>query len=100
MGQAKIDHLIINSPYEEPKYHWYYEREKRTFEKRQGRRPSGYITATPDLKSFDDPGIFGEMCSMVMTFYSSLFFSPANIKSRPFWARSIVSVSASSVFSV
>jgi len=58
MSQAKIDHLIINSPYEEPKYHWYYEREKRTFDKRAGRRPAGYITATPDSKSFDDPGIF------------------------------------------
>ena len=54
MGQAKIDHLIINSPYEEPKYHWYYEREKRTFDKRQGRRPAGYVIATPDSKSFDD----------------------------------------------
>ncbi|MBW8041790.1 MAG: type III restriction endonuclease subunit R [Planctomycetes bacterium] len=58
MGQAKIDHLIINSPYEEPKYHWFYEREKRTFDKREGRRPAGYVVATPDSKSFDDPGIF------------------------------------------
>jgi type III restriction enzyme len=58
MSQSKIDHLIINSPFEEPKYHWHYEREKRTFEKRQGRRPAGYIIATPDSKSFDDPGIF------------------------------------------
>ncbi len=58
MGQAKIDHLIINSPYEEPKHHWFYEREKRTFDKRDGRRPAGYIIATPDSKSFDDPGIF------------------------------------------
>jgi len=58
MGQAKIDHLIINSPFEEPKYHWFYEREKRTFDKREGRRPAGYMIATPDSKSFDDPGIF------------------------------------------
>jgi len=58
MGQEKIDHLIINSPYTEPKLHWYYEREKRTFDKRQGRRPAGYIIATPDSKSFDDPGLF------------------------------------------
>ena len=58
MGKAKIDHLIINSPYEEPKLHWYYEREKRAFDKRKGRRPAGYIIATPDSKSFDDPGLF------------------------------------------
>lgn len=58
MGQAKIDHLIINSPFVEPKYHWHYDRETRNFEKRQGRRPAGYIVATPDSKSFDDPGIF------------------------------------------
>jgi len=58
MGQKKIDHLIINSPYEVPKYHWHYDRETRSFEKRQGRRPAGYIVATPDSKSFDDPGIF------------------------------------------
>ncbi len=61
MGQTKIDHLIINCPYEEPKCHWYYEREKRTFDKRDGRRPAGYIIATPDSKSFDDPGIFVEL---------------------------------------
>ena len=58
MKQQKIDHLIINSPFEEPKLHWHYDRETRSFEKRQGRRPAGYVTATPDSKSFDDPGIF------------------------------------------
>jgi len=57
MGQAKIDHLIINSPFEEPKYHWHYDRETRSFEKREGRRPARYVVATPDSKSFDDPGI-------------------------------------------
>lgn len=60
-ARKKIDHLIINSPYEEPKYHWYYDRQTRTFEKRQGRRPAGYIVATPDSQSFDDPGIFIEL---------------------------------------
>ena len=58
MSQEKIDHLIINSPFEEPKLHWYYDRQTRSFEKRQGRRPAGYVTATPESKSFDDPGIF------------------------------------------
>jgi len=54
----QIDKLIINSPYEEPKYHWHYDRETRSFEKRRGRRPAGYIIATPESKGFDDPGIF------------------------------------------
>ena len=61
MSQDKIDHLIINSPFEEPKYHWFYHRESRKFEKRTGRRPAGYITASPDSRSFDDPGIFNEL---------------------------------------
>jgi len=25
MSQGKIDHLIINTPYDEPKYHWFYD---------------------------------------------------------------------------
>ncbi len=58
MAQEKIDHLIINSPFEEPKYYLHYLREKRLFEKRDGRRPAGYVVATPDSQAFDDPGIF------------------------------------------
>lgn len=54
----QIDKLIINSPYNEPKYYWHYDREHRRFEKREGRRPAGYVVATPGSKSFDDPGIF------------------------------------------
>jgi len=61
MSQGKIDHLIINSPFEEPKLHWFYHRESRKFEKRTGRRPAGYITASPDSRGFDDPGIFNEL---------------------------------------
>ncbi|AKB24956.1 hypothetical protein MSMTP_1487 [Methanosarcina sp. MTP4] len=53
-----IDKLIINGPFEEPKQHWFYDRERRLFEKRDGRRPAGYLIATPGSKSFDDPGIF------------------------------------------
>jgi len=53
--------LIINSPYEEPKYHWHYDRQTRTFELVEGRRPAGYVVATPGSKSFDDPGIFVEI---------------------------------------
>jgi type III restriction enzyme len=61
MSRTSIDHLIINSPFEEPKSHWHYDRQSRSFEKRQGRRPAGYVVATPDSQSFDDPGIFIEL---------------------------------------
>jgi type III restriction enzyme len=61
MARATIDRLIINSPYEEPKYHWHYDRQTRTFELVEGRRPAGYVVATPGSKSFDDPGIFVEI---------------------------------------
>jgi type III restriction enzyme len=57
----QIDKLIINSPHKEPSYYWYYEREHRVFEKREGRRPAGYIVATPGSQSFDDPGEFVEI---------------------------------------
>lgn len=60
-GKTTIDRLIINSPYEEPKFHWRYERETRTFDLVEGRRPAGYVMATPGSKAFDDPGIFVEI---------------------------------------
>lgn len=55
---ATINQLIINSPYEEPKQHWSYDRESRTFHRKEGRRPAGYIRASENSKSFDDPGEF------------------------------------------
>lgn len=58
MENGKIDKLIINSPYEEPKHYWEYIRESRSFIKKEGRRPAGYLIATPDSKAFDDPGTF------------------------------------------
>ena len=54
----QIDQLIINSPYEEPSTYWSYDREVRMFERKEGRRPAGYVVATPGAKVFDDPGIF------------------------------------------
>lgn len=36
--QGKIDKLIINSPYEEPKQHWSYDRETRMFTLENTRR--------------------------------------------------------------
>lgn len=56
-----IDKLIINSPFEEPKCYWSFERETRTFSKKEGRRPAGYIIATQQARSFDDPGVFVEI---------------------------------------
>ena len=56
-----IDKLIINSPYKEPKQHWSYDRENRDFNIKEGRRPAGYVMATPNSRAFDDPGIFVEI---------------------------------------
>jgi type III restriction enzyme len=56
-----IDKLIINSPYQEPSQHWFYDRENRNFHIKRGRRPAGYVVATPNSKGFDDPGIFVEI---------------------------------------
>ena len=57
----QIDQLIINSPYVEPLSYWSYDREVRMFERKDGRRPAGYIVATPGSKAFDDPGVFVEL---------------------------------------
>jgi len=56
-----IDKLIINSPHQEPQQHWYYDRENRDFSIKEGRRPAGYVIATPHSQAFDDPGIFVEI---------------------------------------
>jgi len=56
-----IDQLILNSPYQEPAEYWSYNREKREFTRKQGRRPAGYVRASESSKSFDDPGEFIEL---------------------------------------
>ena len=61
MAQTTIDQLIINSPYEEPKTYWSYNRETRTFARKDGRRPAGYVIASESSRAFDDPGIFVEI---------------------------------------
>ena len=58
MEQSTIDRLIINKPYEEPAEHWRYIRERRKFCRATGRRPAGYLIASGDSKTFDDPGEF------------------------------------------
>ena len=61
MPQRTIDRLIINKPFEEPSLHWRYERETRLFDLEEGRRPAGYLVASGDSKTFDDPGEFVEI---------------------------------------
>ncbi len=56
-----IDKLIIADPYREPGRHWLYDRERREFDIVESRRPAGYVRASPNAKSFDDPGIFQEI---------------------------------------
>lgn len=56
--KGKIDKLIINSPFTEPTEHWEYDRQKQSFDRVAGRRSAGYLIASRDSKSFDDPGIF------------------------------------------
>jgi len=58
---SAIDHLIINSPYEEPETYWRYIPESKTFTRETGRRPAGYITASSTKKIVDDPGVFIEI---------------------------------------
>ena len=61
MPRTTIDRLIVNSPYEEPTKHWRYDRTTRTFDLAEGRRPAGYVVASEDSRSFDDPGVFVEI---------------------------------------
>ena len=61
MPQATIDRLIVNSPYEEPASHWRYDRKTRLFDLAEGRRLAGYVVASRDSKTFDDPGVFVEI---------------------------------------
>jgi type III restriction enzyme len=61
MARTTIDRLIINSPFEKPQRHWRYDRETRTFDLVDGRRPAGYVVASGESRAFDDPGIFVEI---------------------------------------
>src|SRR4051812_8789558 len=58
---ATIDHLIINNPYHIPKSYWMYDRERRVFNRIDGRRPAGYLIASSGSRIFDDPGEFREL---------------------------------------
>jgi type III restriction enzyme len=59
---GSIDRLIVNSPYGEPGRYWRYDRETQRFDLIEGeRRPAGYVRASENSKSFDDPGEFIEL---------------------------------------
>lgn len=58
---SQIENLIICNPYVRPTKHWSYNREKRKFELMPGRRPAGFLIASQDSQTFDDPGIFREL---------------------------------------
>lgn len=55
-----IDTLIINSAFEEPKFHWHYSAETKSFRKAEGRRRAGYLVAS-SRSSSDDHGVFVEL---------------------------------------
>lgn len=61
MARAAIQRLIVNSPYEEPARHWRYDRTTGLFDLADGRRPAGYVVASPDARAFDDTGVFVEI---------------------------------------
>ena len=58
---AKIDRLILNSPYKEPHSHWVYEHETKKFRIVEGRRRAGYFVAKPGAKKYDEEGRFIEI---------------------------------------
>jgi len=53
--------LILNTPFAEPSRYWSYDRKHMVFTQIEGRRPAGYIVATPDAQGFNDPGQFIEL---------------------------------------
>ena len=61
MPQSTINRLIVNSPYDEPTRHWHYDHRTRLFDLKNGRRPAGYLVASEDSRTFDDPGTFVEI---------------------------------------
>lgn len=53
--------LILNKPFAEPSRYWSYDRKHMIFTQIEGRRPAGYIVATPNAQGFNDPGQFIEL---------------------------------------
>ena len=53
--------LIINSPLKEPSKHWKFDKTKKEFVLKDGRRPASYIIASSDNKNYDDYGAIVEI---------------------------------------
>ena len=58
--KEKIDRLIINPPFEEPKRHWEFEQTKGRHFIKEGRRPAGYVIASRS-KKYQEAGDFIEL---------------------------------------
>ena len=58
--KEKIDQLIINSPFEEPKKHWDFDKTRGKHFIRQGRRNAGYVIASQS-KKYQEAGDFIEL---------------------------------------
>jgi len=56
-----IKNLIICNPYREPDQHWKYNHGLKKFELKNIRRPAGFLIATKNNKTSDDPGKFQEL---------------------------------------
>ena len=54
--ELQIDQPMINSPHEEPAEYWGYDRTRRMFARKDGRRPAWYVVARPGSKAFHDTG--------------------------------------------
>ena len=61
MARAKIDQLIINSAFKEPKSHWKYDLKSESFIRENGRRPAGYFVAGKASNKYNDIGVFVEL---------------------------------------
>ena len=58
--KEKIDQLIINSPFKEPRQYWEFERTKGRHFIKGGRRPAGYVIASQS-KKYQEAGDFIEL---------------------------------------
>ena len=56
-----IKKLIINSPFKEPDQHWKFDKTKKEFVLKEGRRPASYIIASSKHKSYDEYGLVKEI---------------------------------------
>ena len=56
-----IKKLIINSPFKEPDQHWKFDKTKKEFVLKEGRRPASYIIASSTHKSYDEYGLVKEI---------------------------------------